>query len=161
MMFPMRLRAVVTLAALALTSPAAWPADEPRAPTREEEKLLADAGRRVLRDGSWDTPALYANHDGLLPRCVLLVTTPDLITGRFQDASDWLVQQLHRYAPQIEGCPDENTHPVFFLGPVVWIKPSQDAYIYYGAFSATEPRSRFVAHRGFLGRWNLTHMSQE
>lgn len=73
----------------------------------------------------------------------------------------WLVQHLRQYAPHIVGCPDENTHPVFFLGPVAWINSSKDAYVYYGGVSSLVGRAGYKVHRGFLGRWKFSVLVQE
>jgi len=156
--FPMRLRAVVLVATLALTGTAAWPAEEPPAPTREEEKLLAEVGKRLLQGARYGCGWYVTGSIG-----ELLFVLPTTV----RPLSPWLLGELRRSGPSLQQCTDTTMKGILesralLLGPVAWEKPSRDAYVGCGTGNPVAgSRACFSAHRSFFGRWHLTPMTQE
>jgi hypothetical protein len=112
--------------------------DDSTVPTREEEELLLAVGNRQLTPDS-DDSACY-------------VTQRDVI-GEWRPLSPWLLQRLRQHSPGLVNCDDDPQRRDFLLGPVEWIKPHQEALIYYGFDLGI--RRRYTAHKDFLGRWHV------
>src|SRR5258708_37737981 len=98
--------AIVSL--LALVGLGAAPAD---VPTGEEEKLLLEVGKRLLRDGPKANFVCYlpdVSHDGRVSR--------DLLSN------------LRRYNIALRNC-DEYVSPgtMLILGPITWTTPHREA----------------------------------
>lgn len=144
------MKRIAVLAMLALFGLGAARADTP---TREEETLLLEVGRRVLRNGSWKGIFDTASW----PRCVIYTIEPEEASTRLA-VSAWLLSGLRHVQPDLVNCTEGNsdTANVLWLGPVQWEKPSTDAYVYYGGVRGIVGRACFAAHKGFLGHWTFT-----
>jgi hypothetical protein len=147
-------KCIAVLAVLAVFGLGAAPADTP---TREEETLLLEVGRRVLRNENWKGIFDTAPR----PKCVIYTTEPEEASTRLP-VSAWLLSGLRHVQPDLVNCTEGNSDTnVLWLGPVQcgpvqWEKPSTDAYVYYGGVRGIVGRACFAAHKGFVGHWSFT-----
>jgi len=146
---PMKRVAVITL--LACVGLGAAPSTD--MPTREEEQLLLEVGKRVLRNGSWKGIFDTAPR----PKCIIYTTEAEAASVRLP-ASPWLLEHLRHIQADLVNCSEGNGDPAnaLWIGPVQWVKPSTDAYVYYGGVRGVVGRACFAAHKGFLGHWTFT-----
>jgi hypothetical protein len=109
---------------------------------RDEDTVLFAVGKLRLQD----------NH-GIT--CVLYVADESFSDKR--PVSAWLLDKLRKVRPGLVTCGD-TSHDELYLGPVHWIKPSKEAFVFFGGFGGEIGRQSYRAHRGFLGRWHFTPM---
>jgi len=158
-MGPMKQLGIVALLALVGLGPA--PAVSP---TREEEKLLLEVGKRMLQWHKQNPTNLWSAFD-----CAWYVTgSMDETLVRPEDLRPLppsLLGELRKAGPQLRQCVDTTIEGVFrpgvmFLGPVEWEKPSKDAVIGCDIGHPTAGRACFTAHRGLFGRWTFRGVVQ-
>jgi hypothetical protein len=156
------MKRIGALALVAVLCVGAAPADTP---TREDEKLLFEVGKRMLQYRNQHRTQWSAY------TCAWYVTgSMDETLVRVEDLrplSPFLLRQLRRYEPGLRQCMDTTieglfggTDVVLFLGPVEWEKPSREASVGCGIGHPTAGRACYSAHRGLLGRWKLTGIVQ-